>query len=125
MNRLFKTLRIIIICAAAAISIAGMVYYFKLMEIIFAMLALEVGKKELVTISRKNLFFIMRKSGNLSAVIGEMENLGWTFTNRYGRGLIFSRHGEEIVLIEKSVVGRYKIYVLESIFRDKDEIKGF
>lgn len=109
--------KIIGVTILISIAIVALCYYFKFLEVIAAILKVETNDKRIVSVSRKDLFYITKKNAGLELIIEEMKSLGWNYVTRYGKGLVFESFGEEIVIIEKNLAGRYKIYVLDEGYR--------
>lgn len=89
------------------------VYYeTKMLDLLFGIFKLEVLKKNIATISLKSYMFIT-KNDDLDTIVDEMNLLGWKFKNSYGRGYLFSKKREEILLVRKHHLNYY-IYEVQN-----------
>lgn len=109
---------LLILLLTAAI-LWNMVYGFKLYEIIAALILLEGKKEKIITLSRKHLFFITLAGQPLDSLMDRMAALGWQFMTQYGNALVFTKDGEEIILMKKTFFKRYRVFVLKSIFKEQ------
>lgn len=100
----------------------NLVYGFKLYEIIAALILLEGKKEKIISLSRKHLFFITRANESVDCLIHKMMEFKWQFVAQYGNAFVFTKEGEEIILLRKTFFNRYRVFVLKSVFREEQGI---
>jgi hypothetical protein len=89
-----------------------LVYYeTKMLDLILGIFKVEVLKEEIAKVSLKSLMFIT-KSDETDILVQKMNLLGWQFEDSYGRGFLFSKHREEILLVRKHHL-KYYIYEIQ------------
>lgn len=126
MNQKFKRfLWALLLSLLATLVMWHLFVNLKIAEVMAAIVILEGGKEKVITLSRKNLFFISKLRTPVEHLYEKMQSLGWQYVAQFGRGMVFSRDGEEVVLMKQIILNRYAVYVLKSAFRNQDEIKGF
>lgn len=90
--------------------IAKSAYDLKFFDLLFGICKLENDKGAKVKkISFKTISFITR-AGDEEYFIEEMAQRGWVYTARYGKGMIFSKDGLEILMTKLSYFGKYNFY---------------
>lgn len=90
--------------------IAKSAYDLKFFDLLFGICKLERDPAAKVKkVSLKTISFITR-SGDEEYFIEEMEKRGWVYTAKYGRGMIFSKDGLEILMTKLSYFGKYTFY---------------
>ncbi len=90
--------------------LAKSAYDLKFFDLLSGIVRLESDKNVKVKkISFKTISFITR-SGDEEYFIEEMKNLGWDYTARYGRGMVFAKDGYEILMAKMSYFGKYNFY---------------
>ncbi|MBN2795188.1 MAG: hypothetical protein JXR88_07265 [Clostridia bacterium] len=113
-KKVFK--RIIKITAAliAIGTLAKMYYEAKLMDLTLGIFNIELGQKNIYRVSLKSLMYIMMKDEPDQVFIEEMKKNGWKLTDIYGRGHLFEKNGEEILVIAREHLGRYKVFEIQN-----------
>lgn len=112
-----KVLKRIIKITAALIAIgtlAKMYYEAKLMDLTIGIMNIEFGNKNIYRVSLKSLMYIMMKEEPDQVFIEEMKANGWKLTDIYGRGHLFEKNGEEILVIAREHLGRYKVFEIQN-----------
>lgn len=84
-------------------------YELKYVDVLIAFMKLKNTKAKIVKVSRKSLIF-MTDSDDDDVFFEEMDRLGWTYYQRYGRGYLFSKEGEEILATKTKHFTRYSVY---------------
>ena len=88
------------------------VYYeLKIFDLLIGIFKLECLNKDIAQVSFKSFMFITNDSDE-SILIDKMEDLGWKFMNLYGRGYLFTKDGDEVVLVKKKQL-RYSVYEVQ------------
>lgn len=108
-----KVLKITIALAAVA-SLAKMYYEAKLLDLTIGVLNIEFGDKNIYRVSCKSLMYIMKNTEPDQVFTEEMKEQGWKLTDIYGRGHLFEKEGEEILVIAREHLGRYKIFEIQN-----------
>ena len=122
-RELYKNIFKILISTAAIFTIGKIYYDLKYYDLTLGVFYIEFDKKEIVLISKKSLMFVTKFDESNDIVVEEMQELGWKFIDKYGRGLLFVKDGEEIVLFKKDYFGRYSIFEIEANANIKEEFK--
>lgn len=100
------------------------IYYdLKLYDLTYGMFQLERKRKPLVLVSKKSITYISKGTDMDEVLIEEMESNGWEYINKYGRGYLFNRGIEELVLFKKDYFGRYSVYEIEGTKSNKEEFR--
>ena len=86
-------------------------YETKILDLLLGIFKVEVLKEKIATVSLKSYMFIT-KDNELDVLIEKMKSLGWEFEDSYGRGLLFSKKREEILLVRKHHL-KYYIYEVQ------------
>ena len=102
------------IAIVAIATLAKMYYEAKLLDLTIGILNLEFGGKSIHRVSCKSLMYIMRNSEPDQLFTEEMKADGWKLTDVYGRGHLFERNGEEILVIAREHLGRYKVFEIQN-----------
>ncbi len=103
----FKSVGII-----ASVLLLIIVYYeTKLLDLLFGIFKVEILKEDIATISLKSYMFIT-ENDDLSTIVNKMDSLGWKFKDSYGRGYLFSKQREEVLLVRKHQL-KYYIYEVQ------------
>lgn len=90
--------------------VAKSAYDLKFFDLLWGIFKLEKDKQAKVKkVSLKTVSFITR-AGDEEYFIEEMANRGWTYTAKYGRGMIFSKDGFEVLMTKLPYFGRYTFY---------------
>lgn len=99
-----------IIAVVMLMVVAKSAYDLKFFDLVIGILKLEKDKNAKVKkVSLKTVSFITRK-GDEEYFIEEMASKGWVYTAKYGRGMIFSKDGFEILMTKLPYFGRYTFY---------------
>lgn len=93
----------------AFIAIVKINYDLKVFDVLLGMVKLESRDKKVARVSLKSLSF-MTKSDSEDDFIMEMCNNGWEFVNNYGKGYLFARDGQEVLLTKKTYLKVYDVY---------------
>lgn len=107
----------------AAMAVLLKVYYdLKLLDLFVGVFKLEGQGKRIARVNQKTLMYIVRKGTDDNLFIRKMERMGWTFVAAYGRGYLFDKEGEEILVTKRSHL-RYTIYEIQNrpFFMEKTE----
>ncbi|MGM0378404.1 MAG: hypothetical protein ACQEQE_01550 [Bacillota bacterium] len=86
-------------------------YEMKIFDLLIGIFKLECLNKKIAKVSLKSFMFIT-KDMDESILIDKMDDLGWKFINLYGRGYLFTKDGEEVVLVKKKHL-RYNVYEIQ------------
>ncbi len=113
-NDTWKKLFKITIAITAIATLAKMYYEAKLMDLTIGVFNLEFGGKNISRVSCKSLMYIMRNSEPDQLFTEEMKTDGWKLTDVYGRGHLFEKNGEEILVIAREHLGRYKVFEIQN-----------
>jgi|LGVF01.2.fsa_nt_gb hypothetical protein len=113
-NDTWKKLFKITIAITAVATLAKMYYEAKLMDLTIGVFNLEFGGKNISRVSCKSLMYIMRNSEPDQLFTEEMKTDGWKLTDVYGRGHLFEKNGEEILVIAREHLGRYKVFEIQN-----------
>jgi hypothetical protein len=95
-------------------TLAKMYYEAKLLDLTIGILNLEFGNKHIHRVSCKSLMYIMRNDEPDQLFNEEMKTRGWKLTDIYGRGHLFEKDGEEILVIAREHLGRYKVFEIQN-----------
>lgn len=120
-KKVFKCISIIFII----LFFSKLYYELKLLDLTIGMVKLEKKKKKVVLVSKKTIMLISKGIDKDSEMIEEMENHGFEYINKYGRGYLFIRDEEEIVLFRKDHFGKYSVYEIEGSDSTKEELRSF
>lgn len=113
-KKTWKKILKITVALIAIGTLAKMYYEAKLLDLTLGIFNLEFGNKPIYRVSCKSLMFIMRNDEPEQLFEEEMKASGWTLTDVYGRGHLFEKNGEEILVIAKEHLGRYKIFEIQN-----------
>lgn len=113
-NTTWKKILKITIAVAAVATLAKMYYEAKLLDLTIGVFNLEFGGKNIHRVSCKSLMYIMRNSEPDQLFTEEMKTNGWKLTDVYGRGHLFEKNGEEILVIAREHLGRYKVFEIQN-----------
>lgn len=86
-------------------------YEMKIFDLLLGIFKIEFLNQKISKVSLKSFMFITKDS-NESILIDKMDDLGWKFINLYGRGYLFTKDGEEVVLVKKKHL-RYSVYEIQ------------
>ncbi|MDO4753479.1 MAG: hypothetical protein Q4A41_00595 [Bacillota bacterium] len=90
--------------------IAKSAYDLKFFDLLVGICKLESDKSAKVKkVSLKTISFITR-TGDEEYFIEEMASKGWVYTAKYGRGMIFTKDGFEILMTKLPYFGKYTFY---------------
>ena len=93
----------------------GIVYYeLKFFDMLLGAYRLETGTNRVARVSQKALIYIMRANQPDEVFFEEMEQLGWTYYDTYGRGYLFTKNGEEILATRSKQFGRYTVFEIHN-----------
>lgn len=94
-------------------------YELKILDLLLGIFKLEMVEEKIARISFKSLMFITKEDDD-ALLIEKMESLGWKFKDNYGRGYLFSKNREEVLIVKKKHF-RYNIYEVQGkkYFQDK------
>jgi hypothetical protein len=93
----------------------GIVYYeLKFFDMMIGAFNLEKSNRKVVRVSKKALIYMMRSNEPEEVFLSEMENMGWTYFNTYGRGYLFTKGGEEILATKSKCFGRYTVFEIHN-----------
>ncbi len=107
----------------AALAILMKVYYdLKLIDLVIGIFKLEGQGKRIARVNQKTLMYIVRKGTDDTLFIRKMERMGWKFIAAYGRGYLFDKEGEEVLVTKRNHL-RYTIYEIQNkpFFMDHTE----
>jgi len=113
-NDTMKKLIKITIAVTAIATLAKMYYEAKLLDLTIGIFNLEFGGQNISRVSCKSLMYIMKNSEPDQLFTEEMKADGWTLTDVYGRGHLFEKNGEEILVIAREHLGRYKVFEIQN-----------
>lgn len=113
-NTTWKKILKITIALAAVATLAKMYYEAKLLDLTIGVFNLEFGGKNIHRVSCKSLMYIMRNTEPDQLFTEEMKATGWKLTDVYGRGHLFEKNGEEILVIAREHLGRYKVFEIQN-----------
>ena len=108
-----KAIKIGIVVVTVA-SLAKMYYDAKLLDLTIGILNLEFGSNRISKVCCKTLMYITKTSESDELFVEEMKAKGWKATDVYGRGHLYEKNGEEILIISKEHFGRYKLYEIQN-----------
>lgn len=108
-----KIIRVITIIATI-LTLAKMYYDAKMLDLTIGILNLEFGSKKIARVYCKTLMYITKISDSDELFVNEMNLKGWEQTDIYGRGHLYEKNGEEILIIAKEHFGRYKLYEIQN-----------
>jgi len=91
------------------ISITKVGYELKFFDVLMGMLKLTFSKKPVQRISLKTLSFISHSLNDQVFHI-EMQSQGWHFIKQYGKGLIYTKDGYEILISKRIFFNQYSFY---------------
>jgi hypothetical protein len=90
-----------------SLTILIVVYYeTKILDLLLGIFKIECLKEKISTVSLKSFMFIT-KDPNEDILVEKMNALGWKFNNNYGRGYLFSKNREEVLLVRKHHLNYY------------------
>ncbi len=90
-----------------SLTILVVVYYeTKMLDLFLGIFKIECLKEKISTVSLKSFMFITKES-DPEILIEKMNALGWKFNNSYGRGYLFSKNREEVLLVRKHHLNYY------------------
>ena len=90
-----------------SLTILIVVYYeTKILDLFLGIFKIECLKEKISTVSLKSYRFITKDS-DIELLIEKMSSLGWKFNNSYGRGYLFSKNREEVLLVRKHHLNYY------------------
>lgn len=85
-------------------------YDLKFFDLLIGICKLEKDKNARVKkVTFKTISFVTR-SGDEEYFIEEMQRMGWVYTAKYGRGMIFAKDGLEILMTKLTFFGKYTFY---------------
>lgn len=113
-NGTWKKIIKITIAVTAVATLAKMYYEAKLLDLTIGVFNLEFGGKNISRVQCKSLMYIMRNTEPDQLFTEEMKLNGWTLTDVYGRGHLFEKNGEEILVIAREHLGRYKVFEIQN-----------
>ncbi len=111
-NKIYNKKRLIhwIVGIFALILIAKSAYDLKLFDLLIGISKLERDKNARVKkVTFKTISFITR-TGDEEYFIEEMRSMGWIYTAKYGRGMVFAKDGFEILMTKLTFFGKYTFY---------------
>ncbi len=114
MNKTTKRLIAVGVGVIAIGTLAKMYYEAKLLDLTIGVLNLELGNNRISRVTCKTLMYITRKNESDELFKEEMLKSGWTLADIYGRGHLYEKDGEEILIIVKEHLGRYKLYEIQN-----------
>lgn len=113
-KKVWKKVLKITIAVVAIATLAKMYYEAKLLDLTVGILNLEFGDKNIYRVSCKSLMYIMKNTEPDQVFTEEMKEQGWKLTDIYGRGHLFEKDGEEILVIAREHLGRYKVFEIQN-----------
>ncbi|MCH4891286.1 hypothetical protein EZV73_27195 [Acidaminobacter sp. JC074] len=113
-NNTWKKIFKIAVAVMAIATLAKMYYEAKLLDLTIGIFNLEFGGKNIHRVSCKSLMYIMRNTEPDQLFTEEMKMNGWKLTDVYGRGHLFEKDGEEILVIAREHMGRYKVFEIQN-----------
>lgn len=113
-KNVWKRVLKISVAVIAVATLAKMYYEAKLLDLTIGIFNLEFGGKSIHKVSCKSLMYIMRVNEPDQLFNEEMKANGWTLTDIYGRGHLFEKDGEEVLVIAREHLGRYKVFEIQN-----------
>lgn len=86
-------------------------YETKILDLLLGIFKVECLKEKVGTVNLKSYMFIT-KSDALEDLEEKMTTLGWQFEDQYGRGFLFSKNRQEVLLVRKHYL-KYYIYEVQ------------
>lgn len=93
----------------AVLIIAKVAYDLRLFDVLWGIFRLETTKARVSRVSLKTHSFVTHADDE-EAFIDEMESLGWKYTAKYGRGMVFENAGYEVLMTKHTYFGMYTFY---------------
>jgi hypothetical protein len=100
--------------AIGILALTKMYYETKMMDLTIGILGLEMGHKDIYRVSCKSLMYITKKDVSDIVFLETMKEKGFNHCEVYGRGHLFEKNGEEILVIEKEHCNRYKVFEVQN-----------
>lgn len=100
-----------------ALSLAAICWAYvelRLAEVLIGAYRLEREDRPMVRVSKRRLIYMMRSREAESTFFDEMARLGWTYYDKYGRGYLFTKNGEEALATRSSQFGRYVVFEIHN-----------
>lgn len=113
-NSMWKKLLKVTVALIAIGTLAKLYYETKLLDLTLGIFNIEFGGKNIHRVSCKSLMYIMKNSEPDQLFTEEMKADGWQLTDVYGRGHLFEKNGEEILVIAREHLGRYKVFEIQN-----------
>lgn len=103
-----------LVIIAGILTLLKVYYETKMLDLTMGILGLEFGNKDIHRVSCKSLMYIAKEDTDGQAFLDEMASKGFMAGEVYGRGHLFVKDGEEILVIEKVYWNRYKVYEIQN-----------
>ena len=103
-----------LVIVTGIVTLAKIYYETKLLDLTLGILGLEFWNRKIYRVSCKTLMYITKVDEDVSVFVNEMRDKGFEPGEIYGRGHLFSKNGEEILVIEKVHLNRYKVYEIQN-----------
>lgn len=112
-KKCFKWIKnLLIVLSLIAIVVAY--YELKFFDILIGSYQLEKNNKKIARVSQKALIYIMKSKETEDVFFDEMKKIGWMYYDTYGRGYIFTKNGEEILVTKSNYFSRYTVFEIHN-----------
>jgi hypothetical protein len=109
-----KKMIFITILIASIIILSYSAYKLKYIDILLGIIKLERKKTKIVSISLKSFSFVTKTISSDQIFMDNMKSFGWTYYDKYGRGYLFVKEGEEILATRTNILSKYVIYEIHN-----------
>lgn len=99
----------IIVSLMVIMTVTKVGYELKFFDVLLGMLKIKFSKKPVQRVSLKTLSFISHSLNDQVFHI-EMQSQGWRFIKQYGKGLIYSKDGYEILISKRIFFNQFSFY---------------
>ncbi len=113
-GRKLKKLIKIFFAVTAIATLLKIYYESKWLDITIGIFSIEFANQPIGKVSCKSLMYIMNAKQDETLFFEEMRRNGWILSEVYGRGHLFEKSGEEILVISKLVMNRYRVYEIQN-----------
>ncbi len=113
-NKRFKIVLKISVAILAICTLLKIYYESKWLDLTIGIFSVEFGKDPIYRVSCKSLMYIMNVHEEEALFFNTMEEDGWILTEVYGHGHLFEKNGEEILVISKLIMNRYRVYEIQN-----------
>lgn len=109
-NRNLKKWTWVFLVVSTLLILSYSAYNLKYIDIAAGIFKIEKKKYKLARVSLKSLSYISLAIYGDEPFIEEMKNLGWEYYDKFGRGYLFIKDGEEILATRSVILGRYTVF---------------